>query len=383
MVAIYMVGTMTSCHHSHDHAETHEYQHEHEHDHDHHHGDNIIVFTNAQGQKIGLRLEKVSPRPFGQVIKTSAQVLPSQGDEREVTASTSGVAVFSNPALVVGAAVKAGQQLFKIESSGMADNNMSVRFKEAAATYSAAKAAYERKQKLAEDKIVSQADLEQSHSNYESAKAAYDNLKANFSQQGAVVRAPISGYVQRINVNNGGYVEAGQSVISVSQNRDLQLRAEVQPRYYSNLKNIKGVNIRIPEENKVYSLEELGGTLISYGKATDLNCPLVPVTFRIRNIGQLLSGSFVTAYIITESNKELITVPNEAIVEEMGNYFLFVKVHDGEYEKRIVTLGETDGLRTEIKNGLQVGDVIVTTGASMVRLAQNSSTLDPHAGHVH
>ncbi|MBO4599174.1 MAG: efflux transporter periplasmic adaptor subunit, partial [Bacteroidales bacterium] len=74
---------------------------------------------------------------------------------------------------------------------------------------------------------------------------------------------------------------------------------------------------------------------------------------------------------------------NEAIVEEMGNYFLFVKVHDGEYEKRIVTLGETDGLRTEIKNGLQVGDVIVTTGASMVRLAQNSSTLDPHAGHVH
>ncbi len=409
MIAFCLIGTMTSCHHKHEaehsHAEIHEHEHEHEHEHDHNHdhnhdhdhdhdhnhdhehhhshGANVVAFSKAQGEKIGLTLEKVTPSPFGQIIKTSAQVLPSQGDEREATATTSGVVSFSTPNLVEGAAVKAGQQLFTIESNNMADNNMSVRYQEATANYNAAKVAYERKQRLAEDKIVSQTDLEQARATYEAAKAVYDNLKSNFSKKGAVVRAPISGYVQRIHVSNGGYVEAGQTVVTVSQNRDLQLRAEVQPRYYSCLKNIKGVNIRIPGDSHTYMLDELGGTLVSYGKSASTDSPLVPVIFRIRNVGHLLSGSFVTAYIITQSDKELLTVPNEAIVEEMGNYFLFVKVHDGEYEKRLVTLGTTDGLRTEVKTGLQAGEVVVAKGASMVRLAQNSAALDPHAGHVH
>ena len=401
MVAFCLVGTMTSCHHKHEaehsHAEIHEHEHEHGHDHEHHHGHghnhehehhhshgaNIVAFSNEQGKKVGLTLEKVTPSPFGQIIKTSAQVLPSQGDEREATATTSGVVSFSTPNLVEGAAVKAGQQLFTIVNNNMADNNMSVRYQEAAANYNAAKLAYERKQRLAEDKIVSLTDLEQAHATYEAAKAVYENLKSNFSKNGAVVRAPISGYVQRIHVSNGSFVNAWQSVVTVSQNRDLQLRAEVQSRYYNCLKNIKGVNIRIPSDNQTYTLEELGGSLVSYGKATDANCPLVPVTFRIRNVGQLLSGSFVNAYIITQSDKDVLSVPNEAIVEEMGSYFLFVKVHNEEYEKRLVTLGSTDGLRTEITSGLQAGEVVVAKGASMVRLAQNSAALDPHAGHVH
>ena len=401
MVAFCLVGTMISCHHKHEaehsHAEIHEHEHEHGHDHEHHHGHghnhehehhhshgaNIVAFSNEQGKKVGLTLEKVTPSPFGQIIKTSAQVLPSQGDELEATATTSGVVSFSTPNLVEGAAVKAGQQLFTIVNNNMADNNMSVRYQEAAANYNAAKLAYERKQRLAEDKIVSLTDLEQAHATYEAAKAVYENLKSNFSKNGAVVRAPISGYIQRIHVSNGSFVNAGQSVVTVSQNRDLQLRAEVQSRYYNCLKNIKGVNIRIPGDNQTYTLEELGGSLVSYGKATGTNCPLVPVTFRIRNVGQLLSGSFVNAYIITQSDKDVLSVPNEAIVEEMGSYFLFVKVHNGEYEKRLVTLGSTDGLRTEITTGLQAGEVVVAKGASMVRLAQNSAALDPHAGHVH
>lgn len=387
IAATLIFGTLPSCQSGHDHDEAHEHghneAHEHEHEHHHDHGPNVVQFSNAQGLKVGLTLEKVAPRPFGQVIKTSAQVLPSQGDEREATASASGVVVFTNANLVEGAAVKAGQQLFEIESSGMADNNMNVKFQEASARYNAAKAAFERKQQLAEDKIVSQSDLETARAEYASAKAAYDNLKGNFSQRGAVVRAPISGYIQRINVSNGGFVEAGRSVVTVSQNRDLLIRAEVQPRYYACLKNIAGVNIRIPSDEHIYTLEELGGSLVSYGRATDADCPLVPVTFRVRNNGNLLSGSFVTLYISTQAEQEVITVPNESVVEEMGNYFVFVKVCDGEYEKRLVTLGATDGRRTEVVAGVQAGDIVVGRGATMVKLAQNSGALDPHAGHVH
>ena len=332
------------------------HKHEHEHHHHAHAPSNAITFTKEQSWKIDFATATLRSQPFGAVIKASAQVLPSQGDEREATATASGVVLYSNPNLVEGTAVKAGQQLFVIESNGMADNNMSVRLQEATSNYNVAKSDYERKQQLAEDKIVSQAELQRAKARYETAKAVYDNLKGNFSQKGAVVRAPISGYIQRINVTNGGYVYAGASVVTVSQNRDLFVRAEVQPRYYSQLAGISGVNMVIPGDNHVYTLSELNGSLVSYAKSTDLDCPMVPVTFRVRNQG---------------------------IVEEMGNYFVFVQLTPESFEKRMVTLGATDGRCTEILSGVKEGERVVTRGASMVRLAQNGAALDPHAGHVH
>lgn len=356
----------------------------HEHGHEHGHGAaNAVAFTKEQSWKIDFATDTLRMQPFGTVIKTAGQVLPSQGDEREAVATASGVVVFKNGSLVPGAAVKAGQQLFTIESSGMADDNMSVRLQEATASYSAAKAEYERKLQLAEDKIVSQSELGRAKAAYETAKAAYDNLQRNFSQKGAVVRAPISGYVQRINVGNGSFVEAGQSVITVSQNRDLFIQAEVQPRYYSQLSAIGDVNIIIPGDDHVYTLAELNGSVVSYGKSTDKDCPLVPVTFRVRNQAGLLSGSFVTLYITTRSDQQALAIPNEGIVEEMGNYFVFVQLTPESFEKRLVRLGSTDGRFTEILSGVKAGERVVTRGASMVRLAQNGAALDPHAGHVH
>jgi hypothetical protein len=67
----------------------------------------------------------------------------------------------------------------------------------------------------------------------------------------------------------------------------------------------------------------------------------------------------------------------------MGSFFVFVKIHGDEYDKRLVSIGATDGIRTEIRSGLSKGETVVTHGAAMVRLAQNSAALDPHAGHVH
>ena len=402
---ILSLGLIISCHsevhdhdhehaqvHSHDHDHNHEHEHEHDHahnhDHDldhhqHNHGENVVIFSSEQAKKIGLQLETLSPAPLGQIIKTTAQVLPSQGDERQAAATASGIIRYVNSSLVEGDVVKAGQSLFEIESSGMAEANISVKAKETEAQYRAAKSAYERKCKLAEDHIVSQADLEQARATYESAKAAYDNLKGNFSAKGAIVRAPISGYVRSIDVANGAYVEAGHSVVTVSQNRDLQLRAEVQPRYYPWLKNITGVNVRIPGIDTAVSLGSSGTNWVSYGKSTDAACPLIPVTFRIRNTHQLISGTFVTAYIVTRSSQPVISVPNESLVEEMGSFFVFVKIHGDEYDKRLVSIGATDGIRTEIRSGLSKGETVVTHGAAMVRLAQNSAALDPHAGHVH
>ena len=344
---------------------------------------NAIVFSKEQSWKVDFATEIVVPQRFGRVIETSAQILPSQGDVREVSAKASGIVVFNNPNLVEGAKVNVGQKLFSIESSGMADNNMGVKFREASATYSLAKEEYERKLGLVADKIVTESELQRAKMELETAQAVYDNLKNNFSVHGEFVSAPLSGYVQEITVRNGTYVDAGQLIMIVSQNRELFVRADVQPRYYQDLKHIVGANIGLMNSDEVYDIKDLEGGLVSYGRAVDTDNPLIPVTFKFRNSIDVLSGGFVTLYIRTESEEEVVTIPNTGIVEVMGSYFVFVQLTPELFEKRAVELGATDGVRTVVKSGLNEGERVVCKGASMVKMAQTSATLDPHAGHFH
>lgn len=383
---IHVAASHEALHHHEGEEHHHEGEEHHHEGHEHSHAaapTNAVTFTKEQSWKVDFATIETHTERFGSVIRTSAQVMPSQGDEREVTAKASGIVVMRNPDLVEGSAVKAGQPLFSIESSGMADNNMNVRFQEASAAYSVAKSEYERKQQLAADRIVGQAELQRAKAEYESAKAVYDNLKDNFSQNGAVVASPMSGYVKCAHVKNGSFVEAGYPVVTVSQNRDLWIRAEVQPRYYPQLQHIVSATLVIPSTGTTYTLEQLGGSLVDYGKGSDGSNPLIPVTFRVRNAAELVPGSFVTLYIRSESEGEAVAIPNEGIVEELGSCFVFVQINPELFEKRPVTLGPTDGTRTVIASGIKAGERVVSRGAMMVKLAQSAAALDPHAGHVH
>lgn len=344
---------------------------------------NGVSFIKEISWKVDFSTEQCKKEPFGQIIRTMAQVQPSQGDERIVTAKTSGIVAIPETGLVDGKSVNTGQTLFYIESGDMADNNLSVRYKEAESNYNLTKKEYERKKTLAEDKIVSESDLLQAKANFEAAEAVYNNLRKNFSSGRQAVTAPISGFVKQLLVRNGEYVEAGQPIVAVSQNRNLFIKAEIQPKYYPLLSNVSTANFRILNDDKVYKLEELNGRLVSYGKSVETDSPLLPVVFQVNNSIDLLPGSFVEIYIKTHRTQPVITVPNVSLVEEMGNYFVYVQLTPEFFEKREVKIGQTDGQHTEILSGLNGNERVVAKGAVLVKLTQATGMLDAHSGHVH
>ena len=344
---------------------------------------NGAVFTKEQSWKLDFATEEARLEPFGQVIHTVAQILPSQGDQRVVAARASGVITFSSLEIVEGKIVNEGQYLFAIESDVMADNNISVRLSEATAEYNRAKTEYERKKDLAKDRIVTQSELLKAQTEYANAEANYTNLRKNFSLGKQTISSPIKGYITQIMVSNGQFVEAGHPVVVVSKNIDLFLKAEVQPKYYHMLSSIVSANFSVTNSNLKYSLEELDGKVVSYGKSSGLDNPLIPVVFQVKNKVGLLSGSFVDVYIKTQTNTNAVTIPNEAIIEEMGNYFVYTQLTPEFFEKRTIKKGVTDGLRTEILEGVTTGDRIVSKGAILVKLAQAAGALDAHSGHVH
>jgi RND family efflux transporter MFP subunit len=344
---------------------------------------NAIVFTKEQSWKVNFAADFPRKEAFGQVIKTTAQILPAQGDEVLVTARASGVVMFSAGALLPGMEVASGRQLMSVSSSGLADNNMGLRLTEARNNFEKAGADLKRAEALAADRIVSERELLQARNEYENARAVYENLSRNFSPAGQSVSSPMAGIVKDLLVENGQYVEAGQPLLSVMQIRRLQLRAGVSQRYARDLSTLETANIRLPNHEQTFTLEQLGGKILSVGRAANPDNYLLPVLLEVNQTGDLFPGGFAELFLITRSQQEVITIPREALMEEQGTYYVFVQLTPEMFAKREVTIGATDGMRTEIRKGLQTTDRVVTKGAIWVKLAESSAALDPHAGHVH
>ncbi len=344
---------------------------------------NAITFPKEQSWKVNFSTEECKSGQINRVVKAMAQVLPSVGDEAVITAPVAGVVTFASDAIVEGRQVGAGQILFTIDNSSLKeDGNIAVMASQAESDYNLAKSEYERKAALSQDKIVSEADLMEAKRNYESAKAKYDNLRRNYSSGKQRVTAPFGGYVTSLTVRSGEFVQTGQSVMSISKGGNLYLKAELQPKFYEALQTFSSANIKMPS-GQVASLDELGGSMLSYGKSIGANSALIPVTFKVKANKQLLPGTFVEMFIKSGEGRYGITVPEESIVEEMGNYFVFVQLTPELFEKREVKLGGTDGNRREILSGVSEGDRVVGKGAVMVKLSQAAGTLDAHSGHVH
>ena len=383
----------TETHAGHDHS--HEgHNHEHEgHDHEHetaeeHAGHNHeskatkhsdeIIFPKAQAAKTTFEVREIQPASFNQVVKTTGQVLAAPGDEAVIVATSNGVVSFSSNKLTEGTKVQKGQSLFQISSKDIAEGDYYTKVK---ATYEAAKASYDRAEALVKDKIISQKEFESTKLEFENAKTAYNAVSNNKTAKGVSVNAPINGHMKNILVKEGEYITVGQPLATVSQNQRLVLRAEVSQRYYNAMQSVKSANFKTPYDNKVYSLEDLNGRLLSFGKTSNENSFFIPVSFEFDNKGEVIPGSFVEVYLISSPIENTLSIPVSGLTNEMGIYYVYVQIDEEGYRKQEVALGANNGKEVQIIKGLHPGDRVVTQGAYQVKMASASGAI-PH-GHSH
>ena len=344
---------------------------------------NGAVFPKEKSWSVEFATEEAVLEPFGQVIRATSRVQPSQEEVFTVSALTDGVVSIGAKALVEGREVRKGETLCIVKGSGTADENLATKYARAEADYNFARIEYERKKALASDRIVSESELRQAEAAFEIAKAVFENLKGNFDASGQSAKSPIEGFVTSVTVSNGQFVRAGDPIATVSRSRSLLVVAEIQPRYSACLKDICGATFKDMDSGRIWTLDELGGKVVSYGKSVSSDSPLIPVTFSVPNKGGFIPGSFLQTRIITRSETPAITLPTTSLIEEQGNYFVYRQLTPEYFEKTPVTIGASDGLRTEIRSGLNAGERVVSKGAMFVKLAQASGALDPHAGHNH
>jgi RND family efflux transporter MFP subunit len=382
IIAALVVG----CHSEHNHSTTahqHEESEEHHHDgHDHESGEhaNEISFTRQQAAAVGLVVQTIESGTFRQVIKTSGQIQSAQGDEVTIVATSAGTVSFVNASITDGTAVRAGEAIVNISAKNIQDGDPSVKAK---IEYETAQKEYQRAEELIKDKIISAKDFEQIRMRYETAKNAYDAYAAHITSNGVRVVSPISGYIKNRFVSQGEYVSVGQPVATISQNRRLQLRAEVPEAYFKEIKSVNSANFKMPYDDTVYKLSELNGRLLSFGKTSNRSSFYIPVTFEFDNVGDIIPGSFAEIYLLSLPQENVITVPVSAVTEEQSLYFVYRQLDEEGYEKQEITLGMSDGENVQALSGLKSGDKIVTKGVYQVKLAANSSIIPEGHSHSH
>ncbi len=341
-----------------------------------------IVYLKEQAWKIEFANMEVKRQPFAEIIKTTGQILPAQGDEVIITAKSKGIITFGNNKKLIGSAVNLGETLFTISGSGLTEGNLDTKYKEAKANYEKSKTDFERAKELVKDNIISQKDFQEIQLRYENAQIAFNTIANNYTAGGQKITSPIKGFIKNVMVSEGQYVEIGQPIAIVSQNRKLILKAEVPQKYFSKLNSISSANFKTAYDDKVYSTDSLNGKLISYGKNTNDNAYYIPVYFEIDNKGEIISGSFIEIYLKTNVIKDALIIPYSALLEEQGNYYAYVQTSGEGFQKRELKLGVTDGIYVQVLSGIKANERVVTKGAYQIKLATMSGKMPAH-GHEH
>ena len=338
-----------------------------------------VTLTKEQSWKIDFATEATVESHFAGSVKVAARAEALPADFTTVIATTSGKVQFAGN-VVPGTKASVKSPLFYLDGSNVTDNDVAVKFAEAESNYELAKADYQRKKNLFIDKIVSEREYQAAEALYLQAQARFESMKRSFGSGKVTLKPTMNGVVSAVLVSNGDYVEPGTPLAIIQREGGLNLVAELPVRYAPMLQNIATVNIETAQG--VHNVDTLDGKYIVGNAANE--CSMLPVTVSANKVPGVVPGSIVTLYISFNSESEHnVVIPRTALVEEMGNIFVFVQNNPTSFEKRSVKVGETDGRYVQILDGVKHGERVVSKGGVILKLSQGAAALDPHAGHVH
>jgi len=317
-------------------------------------------------------------QPFAFIVKTGGRIMVDRKDIIIVTAKSSGIVKFIDHFLFPGVKISTGQQLFTISGDQLADDNTELNFSQIKADLEQATANYERAKKMISDKIITEEHFLSMKNEYDKALNEFNNLNGTSGKNGKLISSPDKGYIREIYITEGQKVTSGQELASIVIEHNLVLKADVSPEYLNLLPTIEKANFKVGYSKHLFKTDELDGKKISFGKSPGENSFYIPVYFRMKYNPDLIEGTFAEVYLIGKEIKDAIVVPNSSLMEEYGKLFVYVEDFDGDFLKRYIKSGYSNGEYTQVLDGLAENEKIVATGTYQVKLSQMSNSAPAH-----
>ena len=338
-----------------------------------------ITFLKEESWKIDFALIKVVPSNFSETVKASGKIINNPADEIIITASTSGVVEILDNSLTPGKQVSSGSRMFSIKPGSLREDNMELKYAQAKSNFERAKKEYERVTELYKSKITSEREYIDAKSSFENAEAIFKNYSQSSEGKNIVIKASKSGYLRKLMINSGQFVEVGTTLAVIANNNKLMIQVDLPAKEFSKLSNISDANFVI--NDKTVKMKELNGK-VSGSPVSSGSSGFITIFIQIDNKLNLLPNSYISVFLFGVDIPNSITIPKESLWEDQGNYFVFVQKHGELFEKREVSIKGFDGFHYLIGSDLNSGEVIVSKGTYRVMLASKSSEL-PSQTHAH
>ena len=274
--------------------------------------------------------------------------------------------------VALGDHVEINQPLVTLFSESMA---------EAQASYRLADSEWKRVQKLGR-KAVGEKRFIEAQTDFEAdlgrlyafglSTDAIISLTTNTKKLGQyTLNAETSGAVLSDNFRQGQRIESGGTLFELADEDTLWVEARLAPSMELDLPENSKAQVNVGNNTYIATITQKAHTIDPVTRTRIIR-------LQVQNVGHKLHpGLFADVYFAFETDKKVLTVPEEALMRGSdGDWMVFVE-ENGEFKGVEVELGRQLGKSREI-HGLPAGTRVVTTGSFYVAAEIAKGSFDAH-----
>jgi len=255
-----------------------------------------------------------------------------------------------------GQHVSAGQVIASINDGGI-----SSQLKQVQIQADLAKTAYEKQERLWNDKIGSEIQYLQAKTAYEAAQKSISMIQSQLGR--TKVKAPFSGTIDNQIMQSGQAVAPGVPIGKIVNLGNMKVTADVSEQYITKVKVGTLANIELPNIN-----EKIQGRITRVSNSINPSNRTFGIEIPISNRGGIIKPNMTAKIrVIDYQNANTIVVPNASIqTNANGDKYVYtlsqINGNSGLATKSMINIGQSNSEYTEVLSGLKVGDVIIKEG---------------------
>ena len=310
-----------------------------------------VVATAAREEKIALEVEALGTAKANESV--------------DVTAKVSNLVTVIR--FVEGQEVRKGEVLVELDGE-QARADLAV----ANAALTESTSQLKRSRELYATKVLSDQQIEQIEATYAANQARVAAARSRLSD--TVIRAPFDGRVGLRRVSVGSLVAPGTVITTLDDTRTIKLDFTVPERVVAAMQ----AGLALEATSVAYPEQKFTGTVSSVDSRVDPGTRSVTVRALVPNPQGLLKPGMFMNVRLARGAAQVLVVPEESLVPEQGDVFVFV-VQDGKAAKRKIVPGNRTVGSVQINAGLRAGELVVTEGTQKLRDGANVTLVESAA----
>ncbi|QQV07804.1 efflux RND transporter periplasmic adaptor subunit [Acinetobacter johnsonii] len=180
-------------------------------------------------------------------------------------------------------------------------------------------------------------------------------------QSNITLQAPISGFIDSLEVRNGMALAMGQTLAIIKGINPIWLEAAIPETQIAGIKRGSKVEVTFTAYPQIVS-----GKVIDILPTLDTTSRTIKVRIELPNKeAQLKPGMFASVKLSSNPQSSLI-VPEQAVIRTGTRNIVIVAHEQGRFEPVVVQLGQSDGNKIAILEGLKVGQKVVISGQFLI-----------------